>query len=281
MGKIWKRKFLFWGDFRFLLGKKVYFPFISQHWEYFVNVSPSYSQSWEQYGNISEVIPNRVNYGGTFPTRYTLPQVIPKIVNAMETFTQIIPRIVINMETFTQGISRIVNLIAALARVERCIEDIRKWMLNDKLKLNDDKPEFMIIGTLQQLAKVSINSLRVGTATITPVSSARNLGSWFDSKLTIATHISKTCNSAFYYLYNLSRIGKYLSKDNTKTLIQAFISSRVNYCNSLLYGLQEYQLNKLQRVQNMCARLICNESKYFLHYSLISRLTLAACKVQN
>ena len=120
----------------------------------------------------------------------------------------------------------------------------------------------MIIGTSQQLAKVSINSLCVGTATITPVSSARNLGSWFDSKLTMATHISKTCNSAFYYLYNLRRIRKYLSKDNTKTLIHAFISSRVDYCNSLLYGLPEYQLNKLQRVQNMCARLICNESKY-------------------
>ena len=78
----------------------------------------------------------------------------------------------------------------------------------------------------------------------------------------MAIHISKTCNSAFYYLYNLRRIRKYLSKDNTKTLIHAFISSRVDYCNSLLYGLPEYQLNKLQRVQNMCARLICNESKY-------------------
>ena len=57
------------------------------------------------------------------------------------------------------------NQEAALARVERCIEDIRNWMLNDKLKLNDDKTEFMIIGTSQQLAKVSIYSLRVGTAT--------------------------------------------------------------------------------------------------------------------
>ena len=75
------------------------------------------------------------------------------------------------------------NQDAALARVERCIEDIRNWMLND------DKTEFMIIGTSQQLAKVSINSLRVGTAIITPVSSARNLGSWFDSKLTMAIHI--------------------------------------------------------------------------------------------
>ena len=49
------------------------------------------------------------------------------------------------------------NQKAALAKVERCIEDIRNWMLNDKLKLNDDKTEFMIIGTSQQLAKVSLN----------------------------------------------------------------------------------------------------------------------------
>ena len=67
------------------------------------------------------------------------------------------------------------NLEAALARVERCIEDIRNWMLNDKLKLNDEKNEFMIIGTVQHLAKVSINSLRVGTATITPVLSLKFL----------------------------------------------------------------------------------------------------------
>ena len=99
-----------------------------------------------------------------------------------------------------------------MARVERCIENIRNWALNDKLELNDEKSEFMIIGTVQQLAKVSINSLRVGAATITPVSSARNLGSWFDSKLTVAFHISKPCNSAFYFC--LRRIRKYLSKDN-------------------------------------------------------------------
>ena len=77
----------------------------------------------------------------------------------------------------------------------------------------------------------------------------------------MAAHILKTCNSAFYYLYNLRRIRKYLSKDSTKTLVHAFISSRIDYCNSLVYGLPEYQLNNLQSVQNMCAKLICNESK--------------------
>ena len=64
-----------------------------------------------------------------------------------------------------------------------------------------------------------------------------------------------------YYLYNLRRLRKYLSKENIKTLVHAFISSRIDYCNSLLYGAPEYQINKLQ-LFNTCARLICNESKY-------------------
>ena len=119
------------------------------------------------------------------------------------------------------------------ARMESCIDDIRNWMLNDKLKLNDDKTESLIIGTAQQLAKVTISSLCVGNSAITPVSSARNVGSWFDAKLSVATHITRTCNSASYYLYNLRRIRKYLSKENTKTLVHAFISSRIDYCNSL------------------------------------------------
>ena len=146
--------------------------------------------------------------------------------------------------------------------MENCIEDIRSWMLSDKLKLNDNKTEFLIIGTSQQLAKVDIGSIRVGDSDVSPVSVAKNLGSWFDSKLTMETHITKTCSSSFYYLYNIRRIRKYLFKHCTETLIHAFISSRIDYCNSLLYGLPDCQINKLQRVQNACARLVCNESKF-------------------
>ena len=145
-----------------------------------------------------------------------------------------------------------VNQAVALARMESCIDDIRNWMLNDKLKLDDDKTEFLIIGASQQLAKVTISSLRVGNSAITPVSSAMNLDSWFDAKLTMATHITRTCNSASYYLYNLRRIRKYLSKENTKSLVHAFISSRIDYCNSLFYAAPEHQINKLQCVRHMC-----------------------------
>ena len=129
-------------------------------------------------------------------------------------------------------------------------------MISDKLMLNDDKTEFVLIGTRQQLAKVDIDSISVGSYDVSPGSVVRNLGSWFDSKLTMSTHISKVSASSFYHLHNIKRIRKYLSVEATQTLVHAMITSRVDYCNSLLFGLPDCQLNKLQRVLNVSARLI-------------------------
>ena len=69
-----------------------------------------------------------------------------------------------------------------------CISDIRSWMISDNLMLNDDKTEFLIIGTRQQLAKVNINCIRVGSTDVCPVTVARNLSLWFDEQLTMSTH---------------------------------------------------------------------------------------------
>ena len=84
---------------------------------------------------------------------------------------------------------------------------------------------------------------------------------WFDSTLSMNSHINKTCSLAFYYLYNIRKIRKYLSREATEKLIHAFVSSRIDYCNSLLFGLPTYQIHKIQRVQNAAARLIYNVSK--------------------
>ena len=149
-----------------------------------------------------------------------------------------------------------VNAEVAVESMNDCIADIRNWMISDKLMLNDDKTEFVLIGTRQQLAKVDIDSISVGSYDVSPGSVVRNLGSWFDSKLTMSTHISKVCASSFYHLYNIKRIRKYLSVEATQTLVHALITSRVDYCNSLLFGLPDCQLNKLQRVLNVSARLI-------------------------
>ena len=133
-------------------------------------------------------------------------------------------------------------------------------MSQDKLLMNDPKTELLLIGTRQQLAKITIDGITVGHSVIAPQSPFRNLGVWLDSNLSMGDHITKTSSAAFYYLYNIRGIRKYLSKECAETLIHAFISSCLYYCNYLLYGLQAYQIQKLQRVQNSAAGVKSMES---------------------
>jgi len=69
------------------------------------------------------------------------------------------------------------------------------------------KTEGLLIGTPKQLAKTSIESIKVGEVDVKLINTARNLGIWFDNNLTINT----ACSSAFSYLYNIKRIRKYLT----------------------------------------------------------------------
>ena len=118
--------------------------------------------------------------------------------------------------------------------------------------LNDDKTELVLIGTRQQLQKVNLNDITVGDTVVEAKSVVRNLGSWFDCNLDMSSHISKQCASAFYHLHS-----RFLSTDTTKVLVHAFVTSRVDYYNSLLYGLPASHLNKVQRVLNAAARRVC------------------------
>ena len=72
----------------------------------------------------------------------------------------------------------------------------------------------------------------------------------------------KICSRSFYYLHNIKRIRKHLSRNSTETLIHAFVSSRLDYCNNLLYGLPQAQIDKIQRVQNAAAKLIFKQPKF-------------------
>ena len=130
------------------------------------------------------------------------------------------------------------------------------WM--DKLKLNDDKTKFMIIGSSQQLEKVSVAELSSGDTSVAPASTARNLRILFDPNLKFDAQIAKTCCTDYYYLHNIRKIRKYLTLDSTRCLVHTLVMGRVDYCNSLLYGLPRNNINKLQLLLNMAARLTTN-----------------------
>ena len=150
----------------------------------------------------------------------------------------------------------------AVKSMERCVRDIKAWMITDKLKLNDGKTELMLIGTKQQLAKINVGGLCVGSTIISPASVTKNLGVWFDENMTMVSNINQMCKSSYFHLHNIRRIRKYLTSDTAQTLIHALITARVDYCNSLLSGIPDIQIGRLQRLQNSAARLICGTPRY-------------------
>ena len=154
------------------------------------------------------------------------------------------------------------------------MEDIRQWLAEDKLFINVEKTEFILIWTKQLLSKVDTRSIKICDVDIVPSSSPiRDLGAWFESTLSMDVHTIKITCTAFYYFFNIKRIKKFLSRADTETLIHAFISCRLDYCNSLLYGQPAYQLAKLQWIENAAARLIFEESRFCHITPLLSTLT--------
>ena len=79
----------------------------------------------------------------------------------------------------------------AVEAMEQCIRAIRSWMIKDKIRMNDNKTEFMIICKRKQPATVNIDGFSVGESIIAPVTSVRNLGSWFDRNLSMIPYINK------------------------------------------------------------------------------------------
>ena len=83
----------------------------------------------------------------------------------------------------------------------------------------------------------------------------------FDSHLTMRENISRMCSTSYFQLRSIAAIRDSLSQEATIHLVHAFVTSRIDYCNSLLFGLPEYAIKRLQCVQNVAARMVVRKSK--------------------
>ena len=141
--------------------------------------------------------------------------------------------------------------------IQECVKDVKSWMTYNKLKLNDEKTEVLIVASPRaSLSNPLPDSLVVGSSTVSVCSSARNLGVIIDSNLSMKNQVSSIISSANFELRKISSIRHFLTVDATKTLVCAFILSRLDYCNSLLVNCPQDLINRLQKVQNNAARLV-------------------------
>ncbi len=144
----------------------------------------------------------------------------------------------------------------AISNLELCIQDIRSWMKANKLKLNDSKTEFIIVGTPAMQKKISVPYVMVGDDQIIPSDQVKDLGSKLDKHLTLVPHVSNIVKSVQFHLRNISHIRKYLTKNAAQSLIHALVTSRLDCNNALLVNMPACQLNRLKLLQNTAARII-------------------------
>ena len=129
------------------------------------------------------------------------------------------------------------------------------------------------------MSGIFVSRLILGVKT-NPAKSARNLGVVFDKNVTFHSHISVVCSSCFYHMRNLRRIHHQLDLDSAKFLTTALVSSRLDYCNSLLHGIGDIDLTRLQRVQNQLAHPPGDKvPSLYSQYSTASFSSLVASKV--
>ena len=130
-------------------------------------------------------------------------------------------------------------------------------MVGVKLKLNPEKNEFIIIGQKAIRESLAPNfPVPLLQNNISPSVEVKNLGVTFDLDNSFDNHVAKVCRTCYHHLRDLRRIRKFLSDETAILLANAMVSSRLDYCNSLLYGVSKSNIAKLQRVQNALCRII-------------------------
>ena len=139
---------------------------------------------------------------------------------------------------------------------------IKSLMDGVHLKMNPPKTEFIYFGNAVRLKKCTYASISIDGDLILRSSEIRYLGAWLDSNLNYKTHVTKKCSAAMANLQRIKSIRHLLNVSTTSSLCVSLCMSHLDYTNALLYGLPDATINKLQWVQNICAKLTLRKQHY-------------------
>ena len=113
----------------------------------------------------------------------------------------------------------------------------------------------------RRLHLIDHSPFQLADGDVTPIDSARNLGAYFDASMNMTTHVGRIISSSLYQLRRIRAIRKSIPTWTAVQLVNSFVVSRVDYCNSLMAGLPSSQLERVQSVLNCAARLIYGRRK--------------------
>ena len=135
-------------------------------------------------------------------------------------------------------------------RIESYIHDVNNWMSANKLTLNHDKTELLVLHARHR-SQPPLESILVCSDVIYSSNSAKDIGALFDTVMSMDNQINSICQSAFYHLRNIAQISQHISFRNCETLIHAFVTSKIDHYNVLLSGLSRIKSenSSMSRIQ--------------------------------
>lgn len=145
-----------------------------------------------------------------------------------------------------------------LSSLMNCFSQIKLWLNDNYLQLNTDKTETLIIAPDSAISGIKQH---LGDLSHSAKPSLRNLGVVFDESMSLEHHVKLLWKNCFFQLRNISKLTSMVSKHELEMIIHAFVSSRLDYCNSLFTCLNMKLLTRLQLVQNSAARLLTRTNR--------------------
>lgn len=146
--------------------------------------------------------------------------------------------------------------------ITSAMSTINDWMNENRLKLNNEKTEYIMLGSKKQLSKCSLDEVTINNTSITRSDDVKYLGVYLDSGLTFKKQIATKCRAAMNGIRLIRNIRNYLTDEACKIAIQGLVISHLDYANVLYLKLPDASIKNLQRVQDMAAKLITKSRKY-------------------
>ena len=154
------------------------------------------------------------------------------------------------------------DLNVKLELIKECLTEIKLWMVQHFMKLNENKTQFILIGKKAAVDKFKETTLNLSGTTIQQTDfkkdSAKSLGVKLDSDLSMKRQVNDVKRKCYWSLTNLGNFGHFLTENLKISLVKTLILSKLDYCNALYIGLNVSILKKLQSTINSSIRFIYN-----------------------
>ena len=132
------------------------------------------------------------------------------------------------------------------------------------LKVNDDKMVALALASSNNQKKYNITMIKSGDCDIIPHPSAYDIGVAFDAEMPMVCHVQHICCTAYYHLRNIATNRSCLTEKAKFQIIHSLVIARLDYANVFLFGIPDFLITKLQRVQNSTVGLVvrCNRREH-------------------